>query len=89
VACTEFVCGLCVTVGALTRIMSIPLICTMVVAILTAKLEDVEGWSDVLAFSEYLYIVLLVGLIAYGPGPLSLDYVFSRRLGWRKPNIKQ
>src|SRR5438045_2391292 len=61
VAGTEFICGLCVAVGALTRLVSIPLICTMIVAILTAKLEDVEGWSDVLAFSEYLYIVLLVG----------------------------
>jgi putative oxidoreductase len=86
VACTEFLCGLGVALGALTRLASIPLIGTMVVAILTAKLEDIEGWSDILALSEYLYIVLLVGLIAYGPGPLSLDYVVSRRLGWRKPN---
>src|SRR5262245_33003286 len=79
VACTEFVCGALMLLGLLTRLATIPLIITMVVALLTALKGDIHELSDLFGQSEYLYIVLLLWLGVYGAGPISLDAVFARR----------
>jgi putative oxidoreductase len=76
---TEFVCGSLLLVGLATRIASLPLIITMIVAILTARRSDLHGLSDLFGFIEYLYIVLCLWLCAHGAGPISLDAVFARR----------
>lgn len=78
VATTEFVCGALLLLGLVTRLASIPLIITMVVAILTAKKGDIGGFSDLFGVMEYLYIALLLWLGSYGAGALSLDRVFAR-----------
>lgn len=70
---TEFVCGLLLLLGLCTRLATVPLIITMIVAILTAKKDELEGISSLFTFIEYLYILLLVHLAIGGPGPLSLD----------------
>ena len=77
----ELICGVLILVGLLTRLASIPLIVVMVVAILTAKRGDIGGLSDLLGFTETLYIVLLAWLATAGPGPLSLDRLALRALG--------
>ena len=79
VATVEFVCGTAVLLGVLTRITSIPLIGTMVVAILTAKKSDIGDISDLFAMAEYLYIVLLAWLAVAGAGPVSIDYFWCRK----------
>ena len=76
---TELVCGILVLVGLATRLASLPLIGTMIVAILTARRGDLNGVSDLFGFIEYLYIALCLYLGAYGAGPLSFDAVFARR----------
>jgi putative oxidoreductase len=81
-AATEFVCGALMLLGLVTRFASLPLIGTMIVAILTAKRGDVHELSDLFGFAEYLYIVLALWLGAYGPGPVSVDAMISRR--WEK-----
>jgi putative oxidoreductase len=73
VAGVEFVCGLLVLIGLFTRFASIPLIGTMVVAIITAKKADIHELSDLFAMSEYLYIILLAYLVHKGAGALSVD----------------
>jgi len=78
VASVELVCGSLVLVGLLTRLASIPLIGTMVVAILTAKRGDVHEIGDLLFMPEYLFIVLLLGLIVKGAGVVSLDHLWER-----------
>ena len=80
VAATEFVCGALLLVGLFTRVASLPLIVSMTVAILTARKSDVHGYSDLFGTIEYLYIVILLWLAAYGAGPISLDAVFARRM---------
>ena len=80
VACTEFACGLLLLVGLATRVASIPLIITMVVALATALKGDIHELSDLFGMSEFLYIVLLVWLGVYGAGPLSLDRFVAKRL---------
>jgi putative oxidoreductase len=77
---TELVCGLLLLLGLFTRVASVPLIITMIVAILTAKKDDLEGISSLFTFTEYLYILLLVYLGVNGPGPLSLDRLLVRFL---------
>lgn len=73
VASTELVCGFLVLIGLLTRLASVPLLATMVVAILTAKKADIASFSDLTGVSEYLYILLFVWLIVDGAGLVSVD----------------
>src|SRR3954463_1108927 len=49
-ATAEFVCGSLLLIGLLSRLAAIPLIVTMIVAILTAKRADLHGISDLLGF---------------------------------------
>ncbi len=77
VAATEFGCGLLILLGLLTRLASIPLVMTMIVAILTAKKLDINGVADLFALDEFIYIVLFVLLIVNGAGLISIDSAIS------------
>ena len=81
VAAVEFGCGGLVLLGLATRLASIPLIGTVGVAILTAKLKDVSDLSGFLSLSEYLFVALLVWLIVKGAGALSIDFFLARKFG--------
>ena len=85
VATVEFVCGGLILIGLFTRVATLPLIVTMTVAIATAKRGDIHELSDLLGMAEYLSIVILLWLGAYGAGPISLDAVFARRLDAAEP----
>lgn len=80
VAGTELVCGALVLAGLATRLASIPLIATMIVAIATAQWENIAGLSDLFGTIECLYAVLLVGLVIGGGGAASLDAWIARRI---------
>ncbi len=69
----EFVGGILLLAGLFTRLAAVPLACTMVVAILTAKLEEIHGLGDLVGELEFAYLALLVWLAVSGPGPLSVD----------------
>ena len=79
-ATAEFLCGGFLLIGLFTRVASLPLIATMIVAILTALRGNIHELSDLFEMSEFLYIALLLWLGAYGAGPISLDAYFARRL---------
>lgn len=78
VASVEFVCGILVFIGLATRLASIPLMGTMVVAIMTAKRAEIAGISDLFMMSEFLMIVVFFWLFAAGPGPVSADQLICR-----------
>lgn len=80
VASLELVGGVMLLVGLGARLFSVPLSFTMLVAIATAKWADVEGLHGLLALEELHYLVLFVVVVAFGPGPLSVDAVLRRRL---------
>ncbi len=82
VAGTEFFAGALVLIGLVTRLASIPLSAIMLVAIITAKSSEINTWSDVFGFSEFLYLVLLIWLIVEGAGALSADAVIARMRGF-------
>ena len=79
VSATELVCGSLILVGLFARLAALPLIVSMTVAILTAKLKEITGISDLFGTEEYLYILLLIGLFVYGAGPFSLDRFLCKR----------
>ncbi len=79
VSWVELVCGSLVLLGLGTRLAAVPLICTMIVALITAKASDISGLSDLVGTIEFTYIALLVGLTLTGAGALSLDHWIARR----------
>ncbi len=81
VATTEFAGGIALLVGLGTRVASVPLAITMAVAIVTARLGDVEGVLGFLALEEVTYLALLVWLALTGGGAFSLDALIRRRAG--------
>jgi putative oxidoreductase len=82
---TELVCGTLVLIGLFTRVAGVPLIITMVVAILTAQRDNVHGVADLFGLIEWCYIALLVWLGVAGPGPLSIDALLVRSAERREP----
>jgi putative oxidoreductase len=75
----EFVCGLLLLSGLMTRIACVPLIIVMIVAIATARHEEVTSLGALFGFVEYLYILLLLWIGVAGPGPLSLDAILVNK----------
>ena len=87
----ELVGGLALVLGLGTRLFSLGLLSTMVVALWTADkerfLESLNpasdfGPTDVTAFA---YLLFLLWLTLFGPGPVSLDALVKRWLGLGKP----
>ncbi len=78
VAGLEFVGGILLLVGFLTRFISIPLTVTLIVAIATAKMDEVTAPWDILGLSEFALIALLVVLMTHGAGSASVDHFACR-----------
>lgn len=74
----ELACGLCLLVGFCTRLATLPLMTIMAVAILTAKKEDFHGFSDLIGFPEFLYLLLLFWLLIQGAGFVAVDTWLAR-----------
>ena len=77
---SELICGALLIVGLFTRLATLPLLVSMVVAILTAKLPDIHGLFDLVGADEFTYLCVLVMLSIIGPGLLSLDEVLVRKV---------
>ena len=77
VAWMEFIGGLFVMVGFLTRLISIPLLMIMIVAIITTQIPAIKEFSDLLGTIEFLYALLFIGLIVQGAGLLSIDHLLK------------
>ena len=75
----ELVGGTLVLVGLFTRFAAVPLMGTMVVAILTAKRPEIDGIRSLLAFDEFTYLAGFLWLTVAGAGKASLDWVIYRR----------
>ena len=73
VAGLEFFGGILLVVGFLTRWLSVLFILQMIVAIVTVHLPN--GWNVFEGGYEYglALIIMLIGVIALGPGPFSID----------------
>jgi len=82
----EFVGGLMLLIGLLTRFIAVPMVIIMIVAIASAKWADVDSLETLLGFDEVSYLVMFAWLGIAGPGPISLDHLALRGLRpHRKP----
>jgi putative oxidoreductase len=75
----EFVCGALLLAGLFSRLASVPLVVVMIVAIATARHEELTSLGALFGFIEYLYILLLSYVALEGAGPLSLDALLRGR----------
>ena len=74
----EFVGGILLLVGLLTRFAAVPLMVVMIVAIASAKWADVDSLETFLGFEEVSYFVMFAWLAIAGPGPISLDHLLLK-----------
>jgi len=86
---TELVGGVLIFFGLFTRLAAVPLIVTMVVAILTARRPDIDGVLTLLGFIEFTYLAGFTWLLVAGAGPVSVDaLVFRREGGVPRPLVR-
>ncbi len=82
---SELLCGTALVIGLLSRLATVPLVVSMIVAILTAKRADLHGLFDLVGFDEFTYLVVLVMIAILGPGSASVDALLVKQLGWKRP----
>ena len=80
VSYSELICGTLLVIGLLTRLSTVPLGISMIVAICTAKRGDIHSVFDLVGADEFTYLVVLVVIALLGPGWAALDHLVSRRL---------
>lgn len=75
VAGVELLAGVMILLGFMTRYASVVLIVIMLVALKTAKAEEITDVSSIFGLTEFLYIVILTWLASVGAKLLSVDQV--------------
>ena len=68
-----------ILLGLGTRIIAVPLIFIMVIAILTVHISNGFPAGDNGFEIPLYYILMLFALMVFGPGKFSLDYLIGRR----------
>lgn len=83
VASFEIVCSLLILIGLSVRISAIPLLIIMITAITTTKIPvllEKGFWSMAHeSRTDFAMTMLIVFLLIYGSGKLSIDYLIQRR----------
>jgi putative oxidoreductase len=75
----EFVGGLFLLIGLMTRISAGALGVVMLVAIRSAKWDSIDSAETLLGFEEMMYLALFLWLAIAGAGAVSLDRLLERR----------
>jgi putative oxidoreductase len=79
VSFVELIGGGLLLLGLGSRLASIPLMVSMLVAIVTAQRDQVHGLPDLFGLVEWTYFALLAYVALMGPGKLSLDHLLFGR----------
>ncbi len=78
---TEWAGGILIMLGLFTRLVSIPLMFNLFVAIVKVKMKNVTGIDDFAEMDEALYMFILFWLMMAGPGRMSIDHLIRRARG--------
>lgn len=82
---TECFGGLCLLVGFASRLVSIPLAFTMVIAYITADIEAVKAITenplDFTHKAPFNFLLTAVIIFCFGPGKISVDALLKGRKG--------
>jgi putative oxidoreductase len=89
VALLETTGGLLVLVGLFSRLISIPLIVTMIVAYITSEKEAIAAlfsidYEDFFAATPWLYLFACMLILFFGPGRLSIDALWRHLTTYRR-----
>ncbi len=76
----EFVGGLFLMLGLMTRINAGGLAVIMVVATISAQVSEISGIGDLFALEEAAFFAIFCWLAIAGSGQASLDYLIERKL---------
>jgi len=71
----EFVCSILIGIGLGTRLATIPLMITMIVAGFVAHSADPFGRKEI----ALLYLLYYIALFVLGSGKYSIDYLLTRK----------
>jgi putative oxidoreductase len=82
-AWTELVGGALIMLGLFTRLISIPMIINMIVAIVLVVSANFQGIDEFGEADETVYILIFFWLLMAGPGKVSLDTLLAKWLGIR------
>jgi putative oxidoreductase len=85
---TECFGGLLLLLGLGSRIITVPLIFTMIVAYVTADFGRVQNIfvkpDDFVSAPEFQFLLTALIVLIFGPGAFSLDAIIARMRGQRK-----
>ena len=85
---TECFGGLCLLLGLGSRVLTVPLIFTMIIAYVTAESDALHAiFSDPDKFTRadpYVFLVASLIVFIFGPGVFSLDEL-AKRFFWKTP----
>jgi len=84
-AYTEWIGGILLVLGLFTRLVSIPLMFNMFVAIVKVKAKEVTGIDDFVEMDEALYMFIFFWLMMAGSGRISVDHLIARALRLEQP----
>jgi putative oxidoreductase len=84
VGSAELVCGMLLLVGLIARLAAIPLMVTMIVAIIVARANDLDGIRDLVSLSEFHYFLMLLWIAIFGPSVISADHLLERQRASRE-----
>lgn len=82
-AWTDLLGGVLLMLGLFTRLVCVPMIVNMVVALALVVSMDLSGLDDYVETSELTYVLIFFWLLMAGPGKVSLDTLLARWLGIR------
>ncbi|MBJ7449557.1 MAG: DoxX family protein [Parachlamydiales bacterium] len=82
-ASVELVCGALLVLGLFSRLVTLPLIATMMIALGTAHIDALRHiFEDPHAFTRqapFLYLLICIIILVFGPGCLSIDYLLKKK----------
>lgn len=76
---TDLVGGALLILGLGTRLVAIPMIVNMLVALAVVVLPTISTFNEFVELDEVLYVAVLFWLLMAGPGKASLDHLLARR----------
>lgn len=85
---TDFIGGLFLMLGLLTRFTAAAMAFNMVVAIGLVVIKDVSSFEEFVELDEVVYVLIFFWLLVAGPGKASLDTLLARRLGIATPRVE-
>lgn len=76
---TDLVGGALLMLGLGTRLVALPMIFNMLVALAVVVLPGISTLDEFVELDEVLYVLVLFWLLMAGPGKASLDHLIARR----------